>query len=345
MHVTMLGCPLPIGGANQEAGHTALLWRQAGIDVTVVPTWSIDKTNPWPDRLRAAGCQIIESSPDNLQSVPGLAGGIVSGWCNRHVCEAWPTLQSLGCRVVWSPCMCYWSPHERHAFTQAPPAAVHFQSIYQRGQLTPWLELHACPRERRWLIRGAMDLAAFPFRPKPRDRREFYVGRLSRPDRMKWSRQLFPIAASLRKRRISTELLCMGWTEETNGKCGKAPPWAKTFAPDLMPAQQFLSNCHALLCLNGGAEENWPRVGLEAMAAGVPIVAERRWGWLEMIEDGVTGLLCDTPIDFTNALTRLANDEPFRMSLITNARAAVERLTEPKQIASQWMQLLQNIKG
>ena len=43
--------------------------------------------------------------------------------------------------------------------------------------------------------------------------------------------------------------------------------------------------------VNGGARENWPRAGLEAMAAGVPIVAQNDWGWREMIEHGVTGFL------------------------------------------------------
>jgi hypothetical protein len=315
-----------------------------GVDVTIVPTQPIRSGNPWPDRLASAGCRIIETSLDDLQSVPGLAGSIISGWCNGSVCEAWGELQSLGCRLIWSPCMTYVAPHERRAFRKAPPAAVHFQSHYQCSQLTEWYERIGCEPCRQHIIPGAFEMADFPFEPSPRCRREFVVGRLARPDRTKWNRSLFSIMAALRERRTAAEMLCMGWNRETEAKCGTAPTWAKGFAPESMTSQYFLSQCHALLCLNGGDEENWPRVGLEAMASGVPVVAERRWGWLEMIEDGVTGMLCDTPSDFVNALARLANDEPFRLAIVENARKAVEKMTDPNRLGTQWVDLFQTME-
>jgi hypothetical protein len=342
MHVTLLGCPLPVGGANVEAGHTALLWRQSGIEVTIVPTWSIDPDNPWSERLRTAGCRIVESSPDNLQAVPGLAGGIVVSFANHHVCEAWDALQSLGCKVVWSPCMTYWQPHERLAFRKAMPAAVHFQSLFQHSQLAPWLLEHGCLDDRHWLIHSALDISQFPYRPAKLGS-TFRIGRLARPDRLKWNRSMFGIVAAVRERNVPAEPLMMGWNRATENKCGVAPPWAKGFAPDCMTSHHFLSDCHALLCLNGGEQENWPRVGLEAMASGVPIVAEARWGWLEMIRHGATGLLCDTPADFANALTRLANDEPLRLSLAANARKAVEELTDPGTLLPAWRALFNSL--
>ena len=68
-------------------------------------------------------------------------------------------------------------------------------------------------------------------------------------------------------------------------------PWDIFVKPMAISVQQFLSTLHCLLPVNGGARENWPRAGLEAMAVGVPIVAQNDWGWREMIEHGVTGFL------------------------------------------------------
>jgi glycosyltransferase involved in cell wall biosynthesis len=99
-----------------------------------------------------------------------------------------------------------------------------------------------------------------------------------------------------------------------------------------------------MLCMNGGDRENWPRVGLEAMASGVPVVAERAWGWLEMIEDGVTGLLYDSPAEATEQLHRLATNEPLRLSIAEAARVAVERLADQDRIADRWSKLLWDVE-
>ena len=71
-----------------------------------------------------------------------------------------------------------------------------------------------------------------------------------------------------------------------------------------------------MLGLNGGARENWPRIGLEAMAAGVPLVCQNQWGWKEMIQDGVTGLLADSDEEMAFRLAQLAYDEDLRQAII-----------------------------
>ena len=125
---------------------------------------------------------------------------------------------------------------------------------------------------------------------------------------------------------------------------GPLPQWAKCLPPDSMPAAAFLANCHALLCLNGGDKENWPRVGLEAMAAGVPIIAERAWGWKEMIEDGVTGLLCGDVGEFAGELAWMALHDEKRLTMAEAARTAVERLTDPATLGPQWRALFDALK-
>ena len=132
----------------------------------------------------------------------------------------------------------------------------------------------------------------------------------------------------------------MGWRPPLKRQCGRPPEWAETLNVDACPVPEFLHSLHCLVTINGGAQENWPRVGLEAMAAGVPIVTEKRWGWLEMIEHDVSGFLGETNEEIAAYATELANDEARRLEIATTARRHVKRLAEPQAIWRAWRHLL-----
>jgi glycosyltransferase involved in cell wall biosynthesis len=90
-----------------------------------------------------------------------------------------------------------------------------------------------------------------------------------------------------------------------------------------------------------GAVENWPRVGLEAMAAGVPVVVDNRGGWPEMIRHGQTGFLCNDEGEMASCIARLAHDSTCRRAIIAQARRAVEtELSDPETWWRQWKDLL-----
>lgn len=80
-----------------------------------------------------------------------------------------------------------------------------------------------------------------------------------------------------------------------------------------------------VFCLPSFAE-GLPVVLMEAMAAGVPVIASRTSGTPELVEDGVTGLLVEpgAPRDVANALTALAGDLELRRRLARAARERVE---------------------
>lgn len=83
----------------------------------------------------------------------------------------------------------------------------------------------------------------------------------------------------------------MAWDNRLTQKCGAPPDWAEPLSVNAEPSRKFLESRYCMFPINGGARENWPRSGLEAMASGVPVVAQNDWGWQEMIEHGVTGFL------------------------------------------------------
>lgn len=72
--------------------------------------------------------------------------------------------------------------------------------------------------------------------------------------------------------------------------------------------------------------EGIPMTVAEAMAAGMPIVASRVGGIPDMVEDGVSAILCEPRAqDFADALENLVSNEVIRMAL---GKAAAERASE-----------------
>jgi glycosyltransferase involved in cell wall biosynthesis len=344
MHIFFLGYPGAMGGANTECWHTAKVWRQHGIEVTFIPTWQPGAMLP---RLEAIGCKtVVAGGPDGLRDVPGFAGSVVVAMCNNTAVKQRKLLKDLGCRLVWVNCMTFLIGDEPVAFRQGGPAEAYvFQSEFQRDELEKLLIPLGYNHGMGHLIRGAFAFEEVPFAPRPHGApgtcgsgEDFWIGRLSRPDVDKWSSNHWPILARVPYAR--RRALAMGWSPQLTAKCGPPPPWAEALEPQRIPVVEFLGRCHALVGLNGGARENWPRVGLEAMAAGVPLVVQDQWGWREMIVDGQTGFLTNGDEEMAYRLAQLAYDEDLRVAIVERARSAVRDLACPQRIGKQWARLL-----
>ena len=234
MRVFYLGFPGAMGGANTEMLHTIAVWRRAGIDVTLVPTWGT-VGGPVLDKMLSLGCEVAQGyTAATIADVPGIAGSIVHSMCNCHFWEVFGTLKRLGCKTVWSSCMTFEFPESLAGVRQHGPAdAYHFQSEFQRDEITATLAelgitvaskndyrrdaetqrktflsapLHfrggfspsPLSTSRGFLIRGAFDFTEFPFAPRRHEpRTDFVIGRLSRPEGDKWSSNLWPIINSV----------------------------------------------------------------------------------------------------------------------------------------------------
>lgn len=346
MKIVLYGCPRPVGGACVESGDTALLLRQHGIDVDVLPAGRNGEQpdNPWLPRLRQAGCKLRPGiAPELLPKQDWLRGQIVVDFACEPAVRNWPTLEAMGCKLIHVGCHTAFLQHELDIFTSHPPTAVVFQSEFQRQRLWRHYEMMGVQAHRHFLIHGALDLPSYPFKPVPHKPGEpFIFGRLARPVAPKWPRSLWTILEKVR-RETPAVMQAMGWLPALEKLTGQPGPGAIVYPPNHLPVQQFLGNLHALVCLGGEGEmecaENWPRVTLEAMACGVPVVAEAMYGFLEQISHGATGLLCDTREDFVKATLQLARDEPLRQKIITNGRANVERLADPQALSRQWKKL------
>lgn len=90
----------------------------------------------------------------------------------------------------------------------------------------------------------------------------------------------------------------------------EVPDWIRyhgSATPDQL-ARDWFPGAHGLITLSRHAEGR-PQVMLEAMAAALPIVASRMPAHADIVADGVTGALCNSPQSFSASLTALEHAE------------------------------------
>ncbi len=340
--VFVCGYPGDVGGANTELWHTVKLWRRFGLDVTLIPTWKADPK--WQARLQQIGCRTVQSNPDDLHNVPGLAGRVVVSMCNTRFLAVAERFRELGCRIVWVGCMNWLFPNERLHYRRHGVFDRHvFQSRFQHDQLAGQLRRFGYEDRRGRIIRGALAVEEFPFLPLARGRGEiFAIGRISRASADKFSPQTWNIYGRVPH---PVRARVLGWAAALRTRLGPPPRWAECLPAGSEVVQQFLAGLHAMVHTGGQATENWPRVGLEAMAAGVPVIADHRGGWPEMIEHGRTGYLCETADQFAYYTARLAYDEEHRVEIARRARASLEtEVADPHTIWAGWNTLLEGLR-
>jgi len=80
---------------------------------------------------------------------------------------------------------------------------------------------------------------------------------------------------------------------------------------------------------------------LEAMMAGVPVVASRVGGIPEVIEHGTTGFLVETrdPHDYVRSMSAILNNEAMRKMMIEQARQRVRRTFSLQQMVAEYQKL------
>lgn len=71
------------------------------------------------------------------------------------------------------------------------------------------------------------------------------------------------------------------------------------------PVADFYASLDAVFYRTGTSVEAYGRVVAEAMACGLPVVAHRRGGYVEVVDDGNSGFLVDTQEQAYDALMRL----------------------------------------
>lgn len=341
--IFVVGYPGDIGGACTELWHALRLWRNIEIPVTVIPTWTADPK--WIDQVTQIGCQTVFADAESIDQVDGLAGSIVVSFCNGQFLQVAEKLRPIGCKMVWLNCMTWLFEKEIELCKSIGPFDAYvFQSEFQRRMLEQKLTPLGYCGDQGHLIRGSFIADDWEHLPRPHVPGEpFVVGRMARGDGDKWSSNTWPIYGRINY--AERRALVMGVSDAVRRKIGTPPAWADCLSPGAIPVRDYLAQLHCLLPVNGGARENWPQVGLEAMAAGVPIVAQNEWGWREQIIHGETGFLGICDEELAHYASCLAYDETLRRRIIAAARERLEsELANPEFLGEQWLTLFQSLR-
>jgi len=338
----VIGVPSDVGGANTELWHTLRLWRQFGLDVTCVNTTGI--RDRWRERLASIGVPVLDVDVSDTKSFRAIADSILVGFCNQSFLRLAGEFRKLDCRLTWVGCMNFLLSREvRHYKQHGLFDAYVFQSDFQQAKLASQLAKFKNDSPVLYKqIRGAFYPDEFTFQPRNRQAGEpLTIGRISRADPEKFHRETWKLYSEIapdRKARV------LGWSDAIAKRVGKAPKWAEVYAPGTVHPVDFYRSLHVLAHLDGQTEENWPRIGLEAMASGVPIVAMQRGGWPEMVVDVETGYLADDEGEWLACARQLERSNAIRMTMAEAARAHVEELCRPEPIWSQWENLFEALQ-
>jgi glycosyltransferase involved in cell wall biosynthesis len=124
------------------------------------------------------------------------------------------------------------------------------------------------------------------------------------------------------------------------------PPWVHYHgsATAVQLSKEWFPRATGLITLSRHAEGR-PQVMLEAMAAGLPIVASRMPAHADIVNDRVTGALCDSPESYQQALTAL-EDRSTNLRMGQSARAWIEReLGTWDDCAARYVQIYRRLLG
>lgn len=91
--------------------------------------------------------------------------------------------------------------------------------------------------------------------------------------------------------------------------------------------------------------EGLPLAILEAMHAGVPVIASNADGMPEAIDNGVTGFLCVSPSEWRDAIYKLATDDAMRFQFASAAKVRARESFSELSMAKNTISIYQSLIG
>ena len=203
---------------------------------------------------------------------------------------------------------------------------------------------------RTWVLPNAVEASFFDVQPAPdaaAPPRVLCVGMVCfRKNQNDFIRALDPLAE-----RKKFKLVFLGQVD--GGAYGaeflelvKARPWCEhvAFSERARVKEHFMA---ATVVALPTREDNCPMVVLEAMAAGVPVMASDVGGVPDLIASEKTGLFCDPaqPETFRAGVARLRDDREFSQRLARAAKAEALRQFHPQAVARRHLEIYREVAG
>jgi hypothetical protein len=341
MKLFVNGFPGQYGGAATELLHQIRCWLRMGEQVGLIPTdsdWKRSTLLPW---LKEAGVTI--HPVNSFHDVTG--DDAVFGWCSQVFLANLPHIRARTRKTVFVNCMTWLFDEEMEAAKQGLLSAWLYQNDIVRRVNQPKLEACSPEGSEPWfsLFVPYFDPTGFVFHTS-RDKEMFGLGRISRADEDKFSKDTIRIYSQVRSPRPRAGFF-LGWDNKLKEKLGEPPPWITLAANHLsLPVKEFYRKCDIVLQPTD-TNENWPRVGFEAMESGSVLVVDNRGGWQQMVKNGKTGFLCDHSEQFIHWASRLAFEPNLRADVAEAAREHGRELGSWEKASDSWRFVLDKIRS
>jgi glycosyltransferase involved in cell wall biosynthesis len=201
---------------------------------------------------------------------------------------------------------------------------------------------------RTWVLPNAVNREFFDVQPTPTNPPLILcVGAICfRKNQNDFIRSLDPLARERKIRVVFVGQLADDDYGRTFRQLISERPWCEhqPFASHER-VQAWMRNA-ALLALPT-REDNCPMVVLEAMAAGVPVLASNVGGVPDLITPEATGLFCDPQQSesFARGVARLLDDRELAMRLARTAKTAARERFHPQVIARRHLEIYRDVLG
>lgn len=330
------GFPGLYAGASTELHHQFHAWSKIHeIDLAIIPQNHGYKNEPLYKEMLDLGVEITE--PHQFARVK--PEDAVINFCSDLFLDNVPHIEQFTKRTIFVNCMTWLFKDEKKRHTEGH---IGF-SLYQRPQI-----LMDHEQELRLLGSKADFLHFVPyfhaknFDYQVKDDEYTHIGRISRDDKDKYT----SLNGLIYDRIVSPKLKrghYMGYGAKALSVTGELPKWITTYAnQSKLPVRDFY-NLVDFIVQPTNTTENWPRIGLESMWTGKPLVVDNRGGWQYMIDHGKTGFLCNNERDFIYWGSRLAYEPELRNTIAENAYQKAQEISSLEASVASWRKVFERV--
>jgi Glycosyl transferases group 1 len=332
------GFPSYYGGAGTELHHQIAIWQSLGAQVHIIPTNAGYKGEALYGEMLAMG--VVVHDHDEFSVIERDAP--VFGFCNAAFLEKIDSIRQYSTNTVFANCMTWLFELEKKRMAEGKIRTFVYQNDDVRQAQSPVLRaLNPAADTNFVTFVPYFDAERFPFIEK-RSGEYFGCGRISRQDPDKFARNTLHIYEYFVAPQFKRGLF-LGFDRRSEQKIGRPFNWIRTAADHNECSQQeFYRHCEIVL-QPSDTLENWPRVGLEAMASGSVLIVDNRGGWRRQVEHSVTGWLCDHERDFIFYASKMAYEPNLRVEMAGRARERVSRLSGTAVSQESWHAVFQLI--
>ncbi len=333
-HIYFFGWPSDYGGADTKAAHLFALL--AGyVEITVVPN-HVDslKETKWTTYLDELGIKYAAAD-----SLPKRLNGVALTLCNvnffgQGICKF---ATERGLPIVWSSEMSWHLDQEVAVIKGGQIARLLYVSEAQKSILN---YESFCDVPTR-MTGNYIDPSFFPFHDRAVSER-VTIGRLSRADPFKYPDR-FPETyeslevphANFRVMAWDSRLAKLYQTHAFDERWELLEKGSESTVKFLQSLDLFVYD------LGPKCTESWGRSTVEAMLTGAIPIVPKGHHFHELILDGETGFICQTPKDFREHAQQLAGDQVLRKKMSRACRDHAEsKLCNAEEHRKIWLEAL-----